>query len=108
MPRSKTIAVGPHALATQAFERGDEVGAQEARARGRVGGELAPALLGGRVAIDGDQLALRADALGDQASVAAAAEGAVDEDLARARIEDVDQLGREYGFVFYGHVLKVR
>src|SRR5262249_57137752 len=34
--------------------------------------------------------------------------GAVDEGLAGARVEDVDQLSSENGFVFSGHVLKVR
>ena len=45
-----------------------------------------------------------ADALGDQAGVAAAAEGAVDEGLAGLGVEDVDQLGRQYGFVFLRHI----
>jgi hypothetical protein len=40
--------------------------------------------------------------------VTTAAEGAVDERLARARVEDVDQLSRKYGLVFDGHIGKVR
>jgi hypothetical protein len=40
--------------------------------------------------------------------VAAPAEGAVDEDLARLGVEQIDQLGREYRFVFLGHIGKVR
>ena len=100
--------VGPDALPAQALEGGDEVGAQEAGSRRGIGGELAPALLRGRVAIDRDQLALGADPLRDQAGVAAAAEGAVHERLARAGVEDVDQLGGEDGIVFDGHIGKVR
>ena len=100
--------VGADALPAQALERGDEVGAQEARPRGHLGGELAPALLGGRVAVHGDQLSLGAEPLGDQARVAAAPEGAVDEGLPGLRVEDVDQLGGEDGLVFGGHIGKVR
>jgi hypothetical protein len=40
--------------------------------------------------------------------VAAAAEGAIHEDLPGARVKDIDQLCGEYGLVFGGHVRKVR
>jgi hypothetical protein len=100
--------VGPDAFPPQALERDDEVGAQEAGAAGQIGRELPPALLRGRVAVDRDQLAIRTETLGDQARVAAAAEGAVDEGLARPRVEHVDQLLGEDRFVFGGHITKVR
>ena len=48
------------------------------------------------------------DALGDQAGVAAAAEGAVHEGLPRLRVENVDQLCGENGLVFLGHIGKLR
>ena len=64
-----------------------EVGADEARRAGDLGGELGEALLGDRVAVDRDQRAGRADAVGDEARVAAAAERAVDRDLAGLRVE---------------------
>ena len=100
MPRSKTIPSG-RTPSPRRPSRAATKSARRKRARdGDVGGELAPALLGGRIAVDGDQLALGADALGDQAGVAAAAEGAVDEGLPRAGVEDVDQLGGENGLVF--------
>ena len=97
-------AVGPHALAAQPLQRGREVRAQEAGPRRRLGGELAPALLAGGVAVDRDQLALGAQALGDQPRVAARAEGAVEEGLAGLRVEDLDQLGGQYGLVVGGHI----
>ena len=96
------------ALSPQALQGGDKVGAQEAGPAGRLGGEFPPALFRGGIAIDGDQLAVRAEPLGNQAGVAAAAEGAVDEGLARARVEQVDELLGEDGFVILGHVRKVR
>ena len=72
----------------------------ERRAQNRVlqvdlGRELGEALLGDRVAVDPDQRAGRAEPVGDQARVAAATNRAVDGDLARLRVEDVDQLTGE-------------
>ena len=95
---------GPHTLTSQALKGGDEVSAQEAGAGGHLAGELAPALLCRRVAVHGDQLALRAEPLGDQAGVTAAAESAVDEGLHRAGIEEIDELLSENGFVVLGHI----
>ena len=69
-----------------------------------VGGQLGEALLGRGVAIDGDELAAGAQALGHQARVAAAAERAVDRDLARLRVEEVDQLAGQDRDVRGGHV----
>ena len=71
-----------------------------------LGGERVEVRLGDRVAVDGDQRARRADALGDQAGVAAGAEGAVDGDLARLRIQRLDQLAGEDRDVGGGHVIR--
>ena len=62
------------------------------------------ALLGRGVAVDADQRAGRAQALGDQPRVATAAEGAVDSGLAGTGIEEVDQLRGEDWNVLGGHV----
>ncbi len=61
-------------------------------AHGDLGGELGERLLGQRVAVDRDQRAGRAEAVGDEARVAAGAERAVDRDLAGLRVERLDQL----------------
>ena len=68
--------------------------------------ERAEGGLGGRVAIDGDQRPGRADALGDQAGVTARTEGAVDGDLAGARVKRLDQLTGEDRNVRLRHVKK--
>ena len=68
-------------------------------AHGDLGGQLGEVLLGDRVAVDRDQRARGADPLGDQARVAAGAEGAVDRDLARLRVQRLDQLPGEDGDV---------
>ena len=47
---------------------------------------------------------VRAEALGHQARVTAGAEGAVDRDLARARVEELQQLGGQDGDVVEGHL----
>jgi hypothetical protein len=49
-------------------------------------------------------LALGPDPFGNQAGVTATAEGAVDEGLARLGVEDIDQLCRENGLMFGGHI----
>ena len=64
----------------------------------------ANALLGERVAVDADQQAGRAEAVGDQARVAAGAERAVDGDLARLRVERLDQLAGQDRDVRARHV----
>jgi hypothetical protein len=56
------------------------------------------------IAIDADQRSLRPDALSDEARVTAATRRAIDHDLARPRIERVDQLGGEHGHVRDRHV----
>ena len=66
--------------------------------------ELVRALLGRGVAIDADERPGRAQALGDQPGVSAAAEGAVDGGLAGTGVEEVDQLRRQDGNVLGGHV----
>ena len=66
--------------------------------------ELGEALLGDWVAVDRHQRPARPQALGDQARVATAAEGAVDRDLTRLGIQDIDQLTREHGDMGGGHV----
>ncbi len=80
-----------------------EVGADEAGGAGDLGGELGERLLRERVAVDRDQHARRAEPVGDQAGVAGGAEGAVDRDLARLRVQRLDELPREDGDV-RGHV----
>ena len=69
-----------------------------------LGGELGERLLGERVAVDRDQRPGGADAVGDEARVAGAAERAVDRDLAGLRVERLDQLPGEDGDVRAGHV----
>jgi hypothetical protein len=88
----------------QGAQPGLEVGAQEAGGARDLGGERGERLLRERVAVDPDQRPRRADALGDQAGVAAGAERAVDHDVAGARVERVDQLARQHGDVGLGHV----
>ena len=53
-----------------------------------------------------DQRPRRAQAVGDEARVAAAAERAVDGDLARLRVQRFDQLAGEHRDVGLGHVKK--
>ena len=60
----------------------------------------------GRVAVDRDQRAGRPEPLGDQPRVAGAAERAVDGDLARSRVQRLDQLAGENRDVRLGHVKK--
>ena len=81
-----------------------EVGAQEARAAGHLGGELGEGLLGERVAVDADEQAGGAEAVGHEAPVAARADRAVDGDLPRVRVERLDQLPGEDGDVGTWHV----
>ena len=81
-----------------------EVRAQEARLARHLGGELGEGLLGERVAVDRDQRAGGTDPVGDQPGVAGGAERAVDGDLARLRVERLDELAGEDGDVRAGHV----
>ena len=81
-----------------------EVRAQEARAAGDLGGERGERLLGERVAVDADEQAGGAEAVRDEAAVAARADGAVDGDLPRVRVERLDQLPGEDGDVGAWHV----
>ena len=69
-----------------------------------LGGELGERVLGERVAVDRDQRPGGAEPLGDQPRVAAAAERAVDGDLARLRVQRLDQLAGEDRDVRLGHV----
>ena len=71
---------------------------------GDLGGELGEGGLRQRVAVDADQQAGRAEAVGDEPRVAGGAEGAVDRDLAGLRIERFDQLAGEDRDVDAGHV----
>ncbi len=88
--------VRAHALAGEQLQRLCVARADEAhRARG-LGGQLGEALLGLGIAVDRHQRAGRAQSLGQQASVAAVAEGAVDRGLARLRIEQLEQLDRQH------------
>ena len=85
----------------------DEVGADEARLARDLGARAAAKVgLGGRVAVDRDQRSGRADALRDEAGVTAAAQRAVDGDLAGARVKRLDQLTGENRDVRLGHVKK--
>ena len=86
------------------MQAGGEVGPDEAGMAVHLGGELGEALLGERVTVDADQRAGRPDPLGDQARVTAAAERAIDRDLAGLRIEQVDQLAGEDRDMGAGHV----
>ena len=88
----------------QRLEAVREVGAQEARAALDLGGELGERLLGERVAVDAHEQAGGPEALGDEAAVAARADGAVDGDLARLRVQSLDQLPGEDGDVRAWHV----
>ena len=83
-----------------------ERGVDEARGAGDLGGEGLEVLLGDGVAVDRDQRAGRAEALGDEAGVAAGAERAVDGDLAGLRVERLDQLAREDRDMGGGHVIR--
>ena len=74
-------------LLAQLGQRGDEVGADEARLARDLGGQRGEALLGQRVAVDADQRAGRPEPVGDQPGVTAAADRAVDGGLPRARID---------------------
>jgi hypothetical protein len=98
--------IRPHALLDEQLEAVGEGGADEARLAGDLGGQLGEAVLGDRVAVDADQRARRADAVGDQARVTPAADRAVDGDVAGARVQRLDQLAREDGHVQGGHVKK--
>ena len=69
-----------------------------------LGGELGERLLGERVAVDADEQAGGPEAVGDEAGVAAGADGAVDRDLARLRVERLDQLPGEDRDVRAWHV----
>jgi hypothetical protein len=81
-----------------------EVGAQEAGLARDLRGELGEGLLGERVAVDRDQRPGGADAVRDQAGVARRAERAVDCDLARLRVQRLDELPGEDGDVRAWHV----
>jgi hypothetical protein len=96
--------VGADALVAQLLEGVGEGRADEARAAGHVGRELGEALLGGWVAVDGDELAPRPQALGHQARVAAAAKRAVDGELAGLGVEELDELAGQDRDVRGGHV----
>ena len=81
--------------------------ADEPHGAGHLARQLLEALGRVGVAVDRDQRAFGAEALGDQLRVAAAAERAVDRGLARARVEQVDQLAGEHRDVGAGgHVVK--
>ena len=81
-----------------------EVRADEARVARHLGGELGERLLGERVAVDRDQRAGGAEPVRDQPRVAGGAERAVDGDLARLRVQRLDELPGEDGDVRAGHV----
>ena len=68
--------------------------------------QLVEALLGGGVAVDADERAGGPDPVGDEARMAAVAERAVDRDLARLRVEQLDQLAGQDRDVWACHVKK--
>jgi hypothetical protein len=76
----------------------------EASRRTDLARQLGEALAGGLVTIDADQRPPRPDTLGDEPRVTATAGRAVDGDVARLRIESVDQLAGEHGHVRDRHV----
>ena len=90
--------------AAQLGQAGDEVGADEAGLARHLGGKRGESLLGDRVAVDPDQRPRGPQPVGDQASMATAADGAVDAHLARLRVDEVDQLAGEDRDVRLGHV----
>ena len=96
--------VGPHPVGGEPLEHVGEVARLEARRAGQLGLELGEALGGRRVAVDRDQRPGRADALGGEPGVAAAAEGAVDHHLAGLRVGERDQLRGEDWEVLGRHV----
>jgi hypothetical protein len=91
-------------LLQEPVEAGGEVGAHEARAARHVRRQLGEGGFRERVAVDADQQAGRAEPPRDEAGVAGGADGAVDRDLARLRIERLDQLAGEDRDVGAGHV----
>ena len=103
-PEVEVDEVGLEALVAQRLEAVREVGAQEARAAGHLGGELGEGLLGQRVAVDAHEQAGGPEAVRHEAPVAARADGAVDGDLALVRVERLDQLPGEDGNVGAWHV----
>ena len=103
-PEVEVDEVGLEALVAQLLEPVGEVGADEARAALDLGGELGERLLGERVAVDADEQPGGAEALGDEAAVAARAHRAVDRDLARLGVQSLDQLPGEDGDVRAWHV----
>ena len=89
-------------------ERADEIGADEAGLAWDLGGELGEPLLGERVAIDPDQRAAGPIRSAIRPRVAAAADRAVDRDLPRPRVEQLDQLAGEHRDMRRGHVKQCR
>ena len=91
-PRSSRIAVGAHAVAGELREHLRELAVQEPHLdRGRAPQPL-EVRRDRRVAVDRDQLALAAQPPDEQLGVAAGAEGAVDDRLARAGVERGEHL----------------
>ncbi len=88
--------VGAHALAGQLFERLGVARANEAQRARRLGGQRGEALLGQWIAVDCHERAAGTQVLGEQAGVAAVAEGAVDSRLAGLRVEQPEQLAGQH------------
>ena len=74
------------------LERRDEVSTDEPRVARDLCRQLGEALLGDRITIDPDQRPGGADPFSDEACVSAAAERAIDGDLARQRIEQLERI----------------
>ncbi len=96
--------VRPHALLAQQRQAFDEVCVDEARVTGDLGREFGEALLGEWIAVDPDQGAGSADAVGYEAGVAGSTNGAVDGHRPGRRVEELDQLAGQDGHVRRGHV----
>ena len=98
-PEVEIRRVGSNSLLGEQRQRLGVSGVDEPKRAFDVGRERLEALLCRRVAIDRDDRAAGADALGDESRVPAVAEGAVDHRLARLWVEQRQQLVGQYGNV---------
>ncbi len=103
-PRGRSRRRRRSTPSSRAAERLGITGADEAQRAGHLACELTEALFGQRVAIDRDQRPSRPETLGDEPRVAAVAEGAVDDDVAGGRREQLEQLVRQHGDMRPGNI----
>jgi hypothetical protein len=96
--------IGADPLRDEALQRFRERRAHEASPARELRGELGEARRGAWVAVDRDEQSVGAQAVGDQARVAAAPERTVDRGFARARVEQLDELAGQHRDVDEGHV----